>query len=176
MYFDTSHNSQRTMFSNIYSAFLETATKSWAYIRCLPKEKRPSAQLITSELAHDISHTRFLTGPAGTIKDLIDVSFLLLTSKSRVSRYPGYHCTVKKLQVAWCVTILDTPLTQPLLPCTNVGINRLAMVAFRQVLSKKQAAFGAVIAWLEREALRISSQKGMDCRPLLQAAKSSRGR
>lgn len=49
MFFDTSHNSPKTMFSNIYNAFIETATKSWAYVRCLPKDKRPSAQLVISQ-------------------------------------------------------------------------------------------------------------------------------
>ena len=35
MFFDTSHNSRREVLTNIYSAFVETATKMWAYARCL---------------------------------------------------------------------------------------------------------------------------------------------
>ena len=46
MFFDSSHNSQRTILANIYRAFVETATKSWAYTRCLPKEKQPSSKLM----------------------------------------------------------------------------------------------------------------------------------
>jgi telomerase reverse transcriptase len=35
MFFDTSHNSRRGVLANIYAAFSETATKMWAYARCL---------------------------------------------------------------------------------------------------------------------------------------------
>ncbi len=36
-----------------------------------------------------------------TIKTLVDVAFVLLTSKARRERYPGYVCSVKKGEVAW---------------------------------------------------------------------------
>lgn len=39
-------------------------------------------------------------------------------------------------------------------------LSRLAMVAFRQVFSKKQAGFGDVLEWLEREVHEVSSSKG----------------
>lgn len=35
MFFDTSHNSRRTVLANIYTAFIETVTKMWAYARCM---------------------------------------------------------------------------------------------------------------------------------------------
>lgn len=35
MFFDTSHNSRRGVLANIYAAFVETATKMWAYARCM---------------------------------------------------------------------------------------------------------------------------------------------
>lgn len=36
-----------------------------------------------------------------TLNTLVDVAYLLLTSKSRRERYPGYTCTVKKVELAW---------------------------------------------------------------------------
>jgi telomerase reverse transcriptase len=38
-----------------------------------------------------------------TIKALVDVAFVLLTSRARRERYPGYVCSVKKGEVAWYV-------------------------------------------------------------------------
>lgn len=88
MFFDTAHNSLPTVLSNVYSAFVETAGKTWAYARCLPRGKRPTARLVV-----------------GAIRDLIDVAFLLLASESRAARYPGYRCEVKKQQVAWLAMV-----------------------------------------------------------------------
>jgi telomerase reverse transcriptase len=88
MFFDTSHNSLRTVLGNIYSAFVETANKTWAYARCLSKDKRPAPKLVVS-----------------AIKNVIDVAFLLLASESRAKRYPGYKCDVKKQQVAWLAMV-----------------------------------------------------------------------
>jgi hypothetical protein len=36
-----------------------------------------------------------------TIKTLIDAAFVLLTSRERSERYPGYVCSVRKSEVAW---------------------------------------------------------------------------
>ena len=46
MFFDTSHNSRKTTLHNIYTAFVETATKTWAYARCLPKDMKPTNSLL----------------------------------------------------------------------------------------------------------------------------------
>jgi hypothetical protein len=51
---------------------------------------------------------------------------------------------------------------------------RLAMVAYRQVLSKKQANYKEVIAWLEAETLGVMRQKGLDHDRLLQVVTGSR--
>lgn len=84
MYFDTALNSASVMLSNLYHAFIETATKTWAYARCLPRAKRPSAELVVK-----------------TIERLSDVAFRLATSKARKARYPGYTCDVRKMEVIW---------------------------------------------------------------------------
>ncbi|KAK9770635.1 putative Telomerase reverse transcriptase [Seiridium cardinale] len=84
MYFDTSLNSSVTMLSNLHGAFIETATKAWAYARCLPQSKRPAPGLVIR-----------------TLKKLTDVAFLLATSKARKVRYPGYVCDVRKTEVNW---------------------------------------------------------------------------
>ena len=46
MYLDTSHNSLPTVLTNIHSAFTETATKTWTYIRLLPSGKKPGSELL----------------------------------------------------------------------------------------------------------------------------------
>ena len=46
MFFDTGLNSADTRLKNIYEAFVEAATKMWAYVRCLPQQKRPAAGLV----------------------------------------------------------------------------------------------------------------------------------
>ncbi|KHN99861.1 telomerase reverse transcriptase [Metarhizium album ARSEF 1941] len=53
MYFDTSHNAPRTVLDSLRSAFVETARKMWAYIRCLPRVRRPSTALITGTELRD---------------------------------------------------------------------------------------------------------------------------
>ncbi|KAL1879940.1 hypothetical protein VTK73DRAFT_6636 [Phialemonium thermophilum] len=88
MFYDTAHNTQKTTLGNMYHAFVETATKAWAYIRCLPKEKRPSPRLVVA-----------------AAQDLINVAFLLFKSKSRAARYPGYHCGITKSEVAWLAMV-----------------------------------------------------------------------
>ncbi|KAM7207012.1 hypothetical protein V8F33_000111 [Rhypophila sp. PSN 637] len=115
MFFDTSHNSPQAVFKNVYTAFLETATKMWAYARCLPKANKPSMAVVQD-----------------TLKSLVDVAYLLLTSRSRKMRYPGYVCVVGKRQVAW-----------------------LVMSAFREVLGRKQAGYGAVVDWIRAELLKL---------------------
>lgn len=84
MYFDTSLNSAPVMLSNLYNAFIETATKTWAYARCLPAARRPAPGLLIR-----------------TIQKLADVALLLATSKARKARYPGYVCDVRKVEVTW---------------------------------------------------------------------------
>jgi hypothetical protein len=49
MFLDTSFNSFRTVFSNIYECFVETATKMWQYAKCLPVQKQPGARVVISE-------------------------------------------------------------------------------------------------------------------------------
>ena len=56
------------------------------------------------------------------------------------------------------------------LVCVLTG-GRLAMVACRQVLVRKQAGYRDVIAWLEEETRKRSSQKGLDVEVLVGVAK-----
>lgn len=86
------------------------------------------------------AYARCLASPLGTavwvdtVGDLAEVAFLLLTSRARRARYPLYECKVTKAQVRW-----------------------LVLGAFRAVLGRKQARFGEVLAWLDRE---IGSMEG----------------
>lgn len=84
MFFDTQHNMLTTVLRNLQGAFIETATKAWAYARCLPPGKQPGPRLI-----------------ADTISSLADVAYSLLTSPGRKKKNPGYECKVTKTQVRW---------------------------------------------------------------------------
>ena len=84
MFFDTAHNSRAATYRNIRKLFVETASKMWAYARCLPKDKQPQPRLVIS-----------------AIQELIGVSFQLLTGASRKARYPKYQCRITKTQMAW---------------------------------------------------------------------------
>ncbi|KAL2018698.1 hypothetical protein VTK56DRAFT_472 [Thermocarpiscus australiensis] len=86
IFFDTSHNSRRAVLANIYSAFVETAAKMWAYARCMAG--RPSAAVWID-----------------TIKTVVDVAFALLTSRARRERFPGYVCGVQRAEVAWLAMV-----------------------------------------------------------------------
>ncbi|KAG7420896.1 Telomerase reverse transcriptase [Fusarium oxysporum f. sp. rapae] len=117
MFYDTSHNANRTVLNSLRSTFVETASKMYAYLRCLGKTQQPSSEMILR-----------------TIAKVIDVAFLLLTSKSRVMRYPHYICDVRKSQVA---------------------LN--ACLAFEKVLAAKQSNYQPVVKWLRNEADRLAS-------------------
>lgn len=82
MFFDTKHNSSHTVMRNLRDALVETASKTWAYARCLSATKRPSVRVWMD-----------------TITDLVDVAYLLLNSKARRLRYPKYESKVTKGQV-----------------------------------------------------------------------------
>ncbi|KAI9171577.1 Telomerase reverse transcriptase [Paramyrothecium foliicola] len=82
MFFDTSHNSVSRALKSLRDAFTETATKMWAYMRCLPVSRQPSSDLIIR-----------------TIAKVVNVAFLLLTGQSRKSRYPNYQCEIRKTQI-----------------------------------------------------------------------------
>lgn len=86
MFYDAKHNSSQTVTRNLRDALVETASKTWAYARCLAATKRPSVKVWVD-----------------TITDLIDVAYLLLNSKARKVRYPKYESKITKGQVRWLV-------------------------------------------------------------------------
>ncbi len=47
------------------------------------------------------------------------------------------------------------------------------MVAFRQVLARKQAQYGPAIRWLEEETLKLSSRRELNRSALVRVAMSS---
>jgi len=84
MYLDTSYNSTSTVLSNIYSAFIETATKMWTYAKCLPPGKQPGSKLLIK-----------------TINDLVEMAYVLIKSKGKNKKNEGYQCALKKVQVEY---------------------------------------------------------------------------
>ncbi|KAK8083728.1 hypothetical protein PG996_002509 [Apiospora saccharicola] len=154
MFLDTSHNDSATVLSNLFSAFVETASKAWAYARCLSSfsSSSPSTSASTSgrpnnkitnvkknknknkiDKGHQDPTARLLIR---AVAKLVDVAFLLAQSKARRTRYPGYVCDVRRNEVAW-----------------------LAYHAFLRVLGRKQARYGEVLAWLRAEINKLGSLK-----------------
>ncbi|KAL8370639.1 hypothetical protein RB595_000827 [Gaeumannomyces hyphopodioides] len=82
MFFDTAHGSRRAALRNLAAAMVETAAKTWAYVRCLPPAKRPRPDLV-----------------AAAIDGVAGVAYALLTSKSRKQRFPNYVCDLRREQV-----------------------------------------------------------------------------
>ncbi|KAM0260489.1 hypothetical protein ACHAQJ_002722 [Trichoderma viride] len=119
MFFDTEHNSVETVISSLHGAFSETALKLWAYLRCLPK----STQLTTNLII-------------GTIKKVVDIAFLILTSKWRKMRFEKYTCEIRKAQVI------------------ATGYS-----AFLEVLHRRQTRYSEVIAWLGEETTRLATAR-----------------
>lgn len=112
MFYDTRYNTLPTVLRNLYETFTESATKAWAYLRCLPPKKQPGSRLIIDSFSK-----------------LLEVAHLLLTSPSRKLKHPEYECKLSKIQV-----------------------RAIGLRAFRAVLGRKQASFGAVLGWLDEQA------------------------
>ncbi|KAF4455059.1 telomerase reverse transcriptase [Fusarium austroafricanum] len=135
MFYDTSHNSIRTVLASLRGAFVETASKMWAYLRCLGQTKQPGNEIILRWYPQLHNMACFADRISqGTIAKVIDVAFLLLTSKSRMMRYPQYTCNVRKSQVAMT-----------------------ACLSFEKVLAGKQSNYRPVLMWLRKEADRLAS-------------------
>jgi telomerase reverse transcriptase len=79
MFFDTSYNSRRTTLRNLHGVFAETVKKMWAYARCMPKGRRPSAQLTIR-----------------TIEEVGSMAFGILNSKTRAQQWPEYKFDVSR--------------------------------------------------------------------------------
>ncbi|KAI9759141.1 MAG: hypothetical protein M1835_000449, partial [Candelina submexicana] len=74
-----------------------------------------------------------------TISDLIELGFVLIKSKRKKPSSPDYVCSITKAQVNW-----------------------LACTAFRNVLARKQSAYGDVLQWLDAAMSRSKPKVGVD--------------
>jgi len=84
MFYDTAHNGIPAARENLASAFEETARKTYAYVRCLPTERRPPKRLWMR-----------------AVRRLVEVACGLLRSKVRARRFGGYECRLGRAEVAW---------------------------------------------------------------------------
>ncbi|KAK8140264.1 hypothetical protein PG984_000330 [Apiospora sp. TS-2023a] len=142
MFLDTSHNAAATVLSNLFSAFVETASKAWAYARCLSSSSTSATKASKQNTnTNNNKNDKGQKDPTArlmirAVAKLVDVAFLLAQSKARRARYPGYICDVRRNEVAW-----------------------LAYHAFLRVFGRKQARYGEVLAWLRAEINKLSSLK-----------------
>jgi hypothetical protein len=114
MLLDTAFNSVSTVLSNLYTAFVETATKMWTYARCLPTGKQPGTKLLISKCSSLLSQYPTLTTKE-TISDTIDLAFVLMKSKGKNKRNVDYKCDLSKVQVEWYSSRLDSLISKVLI-------------------------------------------------------------
>ncbi|CAI4216742.1 unnamed protein product [Parascedosporium putredinis] len=119
MFFDTAHNPASLSRANLAAAMAETARKACAYIRCLPRDRRPREDVFVR-----------------TIGRLVEVAHALLTSRTRKARFPGYECSLSKMQVRIA-----------------------ALGAFSEVVKVKQPGYKGVIDWAEQQMKALESGK-----------------
>lgn len=84
-----SSSSSSAALRNLSDALVETATKAWAYARCLSSSSNQRPPVVSPKLWTD------------TVGDLVEVAYCLLASRARRARYPGYECRITKTQVRW---------------------------------------------------------------------------
>ncbi|KAF4581136.1 Telomerase reverse transcriptase [Ophiocordyceps camponoti-floridani] len=82
MLYDTSHNSRKAVLQSLKEAFGDVCHRMLAYIRCLPRPKRPSPNLVIE-----------------TISKMVDVAFRTLSGRLRRLRHPQYAFDIHKKQV-----------------------------------------------------------------------------
>ncbi|KAL8931942.1 MAG: hypothetical protein Q9211_006631, partial [Gyalolechia sp. 1 TL-2023] len=82
MFLDTNFNSAINVISNIYQNFLEAAMKYYRYVKLMPYGQQPHKALLIQ-----------------TMRDLIDMAFVLVKGKYRSRTPHEYACAVSKRQV-----------------------------------------------------------------------------
>ena len=85
--------------------------KYYRYAKCMGEGKHPHPNLLigefgqvpstTEEVGAGGKLTRDWCEYAGTIRDLIDLAFVLIKGKHKRLMKDGYICTVSKCQVEW---------------------------------------------------------------------------
>ncbi|KAL5614407.1 uncharacterized protein BROUX77_000244 [Berkeleyomyces rouxiae] len=87
MFYDSTHNPTHLVHANLRDAMREIARRTWAYIRCLPRSKKPTVAMLIR-----------------TTKKLIEVAHLLLNAHNKAAKFPGYKCEVSRSHVHLTVT------------------------------------------------------------------------
>lgn len=107
MFIDTSFNNIKTVLSNLYQCFVESARKCYHYIKSLPKKKYPRVQLLISKLATRKASRRFskkisnIVRMTETVDDLIMLSISMMQGKQRKTTSLLYQCAVTRAQARW---------------------------------------------------------------------------
>ncbi|KAF7867253.1 hypothetical protein EAF04_005336 [Stromatinia cepivora] len=132
MYLDTSHNSLITVHKNIYTSYLESATKMMTYIKCLPVAKKPKCALIIRTIGDLVRLGWCLSrrGRRGSGKERGDGSGKdgKEGKGDKSDKYAGYKCEVSKQEM-----------------------RRLALSAFLEVIRRRQSGYIGVVEWLVGE-------------------------
>ncbi|RKF53490.1 Telomerase reverse transcriptase [Golovinomyces cichoracearum] len=119
MFLDRKHNSFSTVLQNLYGAYLETATKTHAYISCLPSCKRPKTELIIATIKTLVKIGEGLTRKGENSVDESD-------DTANNQNPKGLEDEIDKRVIQW-----------------------LALTAFHQVFKKKQTLYHSFITWIE---------------------------
>lgn len=86
MFLDTSHNSAFVVSRNLYEIFEESANKMVAYIKCLPRDKRPGEGLVKRALER-----------------LEELAWVLIRSKAQTGngKEAGFRCRLRRDEACW---------------------------------------------------------------------------
>lgn len=134
MFLDTNFNSPINVISNIYQNFLEAAMKYYRYVKLMPYKQQPHESLLVE-----------------TIRDLIEMAFMLVKAKHRNQTSHEYACAVSKRQVQW-----------------------LALTAFSCVLGRKQTKFREVLDWVEGALVEVRPKDKKEASRLGKVAQKGR--
>lgn len=140
MYLDTSHNSLSTVRKNIYTSYVESATKMMAYIKCLPVAKKPKRALVIKTVEDLVrlgwclsrrgkKRSKNVDGKGGDLdKDEEEEE----EKSGKKDQYAGYKCEISKREM-----------------------RRWGLGAFLEVMKKRQSGYTGVVEWLERELAKL---------------------
>ncbi|KAL9002382.1 MAG: hypothetical protein Q9188_004681 [Gyalolechia gomerana] len=134
MFLDRNLNSAINVTSNIYQNFLEAAMKYYRYVKLMPYGQQPHKSLLIE-----------------TMRDLIDMAFVLVKAKHRSRTSHEYACGVSKRQVQW-----------------------LALTAFSSVLGRKQTKFRDVLVWVEGALEKVRSKERKEASRLAKVVQKGR--
>ncbi|TQS39003.1 hypothetical protein Golomagni_00480 [Golovinomyces magnicellulatus] len=131
MFLDRKHNSFSTVLQNLYGAYLETATKTHAYISCLSSCKRPRTELIIVTIE---TLVKIGEGLSKKGENIVEEN----GNRAKNQNPNGLGGDIDKRVIEW-----------------------LALTAFHQVFKKKQTLYHSLISWIESRTRLLETNRNI---------------